>query len=559
MIGTIRKHQTWLWAVIITVTVISFVVYFSPYSKLNNARRGPVNRGSINGRPISEEAFANAWHEVELEFFFRSGGGWPSDESKRMGWDQIQQTYQWLLLLAKEDQFGIHLSADAVAQAARNMLSQLQRAELTPDIFERQVLNPHNLGLGDFERFVRHYLGVQELIATMGLSGKLITPQEAKAIYIRDNEQILAEAVFFSPSNHLAGVPAPAEAVSQFYTNQQANYRVPERVQVSYVKYGVSNYLAQAEDEWKKTNFTEVVESNFQRLGTNYVSLGNTPEEARAKIRETLIRDRALGEARKKALEFARKLFELEPVQPENLEKLARTNGLAVGVSAPFDERDGPKELEVGPEFPKAAFSRKPDDPFAGPLLGRDWDGAYVIALQKRIPSEIPPLDKIRDRVVQDYKFNEAVTLALKEGRTFYQTLTNGLAQGKTFSAIAAEAKLKPLELPPFSLSTRSLPEVEGRLTLSELKNLALATPSGKTSELQFTRERSGVIVHVKSRQPPDEAKMKGDLPAFLGSLRLERQNQAFNEWFNQEWQKNQRGFPLPRPSPNMSSGAAGS
>ena len=75
---------------------------------------------------------------------------------------------------------------------------------------------------------------------------------------------------------------APAEAISQFYTNQQANYRVPEMVQVSYVKYGVSNYLAKAEDEWKKTNFTEVVESNFQRLGTNYVSLGKTPEEARA-------------------------------------------------------------------------------------------------------------------------------------------------------------------------------------------------------------------------------------------------------------------------------------
>ena len=40
MFGTIRKHQTWLWAVIITLTIISFVVFFSPYSKLNNERRG---------------------------------------------------------------------------------------------------------------------------------------------------------------------------------------------------------------------------------------------------------------------------------------------------------------------------------------------------------------------------------------------------------------------------------------------------------------------------------------------------------------------------------------
>src|SRR5438874_681003 len=145
MIGTIRKHQTWLWSVIIAATVVSFVIYFSPYSKLNSARRGPINRGSINGQRISEEEFAQAWHEVELEFFFRSGGGWPTDESKRAGWDQIQQTYHWLLLLQKEDQFGIHISSDAVAQAARAMLGQFQRSELTPDIFQRQVLQPHGL------------------------------------------------------------------------------------------------------------------------------------------------------------------------------------------------------------------------------------------------------------------------------------------------------------------------------------------------------------------------------------------------------------------------------
>ena len=53
MFGTIRKHQTWLWAVIITVIIFSFVIYFSPYSKMNDSRRGPVNLGSINGERIS--------------------------------------------------------------------------------------------------------------------------------------------------------------------------------------------------------------------------------------------------------------------------------------------------------------------------------------------------------------------------------------------------------------------------------------------------------------------------------------------------------------------------
>ena len=60
MFGTIRKHQTWLWAVIITVIIISFVIFFSPYSKMNDTPPGPANLGSINGESISQEEYVKA-------------------------------------------------------------------------------------------------------------------------------------------------------------------------------------------------------------------------------------------------------------------------------------------------------------------------------------------------------------------------------------------------------------------------------------------------------------------------------------------------------------------
>ena len=56
----------------------------------------------------------------------------------------------------------------------------------------------------------------------------------------------------------------------------------------------------------------------------------------------------------------------------------------------------------------------------------------YVIAFNKKLPSEIPTLDQIRDQVVKDYRYSQALNLARKAGTDFYQTLTNGLAQGKT-------------------------------------------------------------------------------------------------------------------------------
>ena len=110
MFGTFRKHQTWLWVVIIVVIVISFVIYFSPYSRLNNAtRRMPVNLGSINGERITEEQFVHARSEVYLRYFFMTGN-WPNDEALKQGGQVERDTYQWLLLIQKQDQMGIRFS-----------------------------------------------------------------------------------------------------------------------------------------------------------------------------------------------------------------------------------------------------------------------------------------------------------------------------------------------------------------------------------------------------------------------------------------------------------------
>ena len=131
----------------------------------------------------------------------------------------------------------------------------------------------------------------------------------------------------------------------------------------------------------------------------------------------------------------------------------------------------------------------------------------------------------------------QALTHARKAGADFEQVLTNGLAQGKTFSAICSNASLKVVELPAFSLSTRSLPkEWEGRVDLSLLKEAASSLSPGKTGPFELTRD-GGLIVHLLSRQPVDEARLKAELPAFTASLRAERRREAVNEWLRKEFE----------------------
>jgi parvulin-like peptidyl-prolyl isomerase len=533
-----------LWVIIITATIVSFVVYFTPNRGSSGGRAGSEDYGSINGERVTRDNYLNTRREEQLHYFF-ANGQWPDAGAKRADFDLEQETYFRLLLIQKEKELGIRASSEAVGGVASMMLRSLNRnGSLMPlDTFVEKVLQPQGIGAADFERFIRNELGIQQLREAIGLSGQLIAPQEIRALYQREHEELSVEAVFFSASNHLAGVPVTSSAVAQFYTNQMANYRVPDRVQVSYVWFNVTNFLAQAEKEMA-TNLTELVEANARQLGTNYYGGAKSPAESKAKLREALIRVRAMGHAREQANDFANILFKQEPVRAENLETLAKEKGLAVKVSAPFTRLDGPKDLAVEANFVKAAFALTADESLAGPFVGED--GVYVIALNKLIPSAIPPLNEIRDQVATDYKYEEAVQLARRAGTNFVHALTNGLAGGKTFSALCAEFKNHSVLLPPISISTRALPQVEDHTSLNEFKQAAFSTPPGQAGDFFFTAE-GGFVVFVQSRLPLDEARMKADLPAFADAVRQNRRNETFNTWFREQLSKGLRDTPLAR------------
>ena len=554
MFGTIRKHQTWLWAIIITVIIISFVIFFSPYSRMNDSRRGPANYGSINGEKVTPDDFANAWREVELRMFFMNGR-WPEEGEKK---DLEAESYKWLLLAQKQKQMGIQIGSDVAAQTAKAMLSQLQRAGVSsPVVFEKQVLLPHSMTMEDFERFVDHYLGIQELVGVVGLSGKLVTPQEARDLYRREHQELSTEAVFFPGSSYLDKVSPSSSAIAEFYTNRLASYRLPDRVQVSYVQFDFTNYLAEATRELARmTNLDSQIDEAYRQGGTNFLRELKvaTVEQAHTKVRELRLKELQAQSARKQAIEFANPLVDMDPIRVASFLKAAKDKGLVVGVTAPFDREKGPRELEVGQDFVQRAFSRTLEDPLAGPLVGRD--AAYVIAFNKKIPSEIPSLDQIRSQVVADYKEEQAKALARSAGMVFYQSLTNGLAQGKTFSAICAAAKLDLVPLPPLSISSRDLPGLEDRVNLNQLKQLAFSTAPGKVSAFQPTAD-GGLILHVKSKLPLDQARMDAAMPAFINYVRQSRQNEAFNEWFSKQASIGLKDTPLgqPRPAPTMAPG----
>jgi len=437
------------------------------------------------------------------------------------------------MLTQKAQQLGVHVSEDAAAASAAERLAALGRngQVVTLDVLVDQALAPKGFTAADFENYIRHDLMIHQLVQSMGLAGELITPQEARAAYQRENEELACQAVFFSASNYLSAVSTSPAVVGQFYTNYQAQYRLPDRVQVNYVVYSISNYLAQSRAEWAKTNLADNVDAYLHKVGDNYKGAKNA-DEAKAKITEELVAFRAQADAKKAANELASAAFNMDPVKPENLATVANQKGLILHQTAPFAKTTGPEDIASAVNFTKAAFELTSDSPLAGPIT--DGDGIYVIALAKTLPSEIPTYEQIRFQVAMDYQRRESTMLAERAGMAFYQTLTNQMATGHSFASVAVGAGHPAEVLPPFSISTQELPELGDRASLGQIKQAAFTTAPGKPSSFVPTQD-GGFILLVQSRLPVDQAKLTADLPQFTQNLRRSREGEAFNQWLQAE------------------------
>lgn len=557
MFASIRRHQHWIWYVVVFIVIVSFVVFFNPSSKMGGGRssRDEGNYGSINGRPITALEYQNAARETEIFHYLRFQE-WPGGEfSRRMGFDMEQETYRRLLLVDEFKRLNVEPGPQATAEMIARLFTGNSDQPFHEEMFQRfmkSILEPHHLTSEDFIRFARHELAREQLVTVYGLPGRLMTPQEGEFLYRQQNEPLASELAIFSASNYLSAVLISPTALQQYYTNRQADYRLLDRRQVEYIKFELTNFTAEADQLLsKQTNVSAYLDQQYLQRGTNFYTDKDGKPLAMAEAKKKILQEErdktATFLARKQAGAFISQLFEAtgeKGPRLDDFEKLALKKNLAARLSEPFDERDGPEALKVLSGFTTTTFRLTDDAPVATqPLPGED--GVYVIALKKRLPSEIQPFETVRAKVTEDYRHMEALKLARQAGEKFAAAATNGLAAGRKFEAIAAETKVNPVALPNFTLSTRTLPELDKGVSLSQLQNVASTLGAGKASPLVPTAE-GGFVVYLKSRLPIDAEKMKKELPEFITRKREERQGVAYSEWFRRQAEESRLVMPQP-------------
>jgi hypothetical protein len=538
MIGTIRKHSAWLWYIIAGLTIISFVVFMGagPARNGRGSNGGNGNYGTLYGHELTGEAVAQAERDFDI-YFFLSNGEWPTKDRNVSETTIQQQIYLNLMFAAKAKSLGIAVPDDSVADAAAQMLRSpglLERLHASGPIsasqFEEQVLKRNGFTGADFEHALRTRLITDQLQMSLGLSGALVTPQEASELYDRDHQEASTEVVFFSASNFLSQATSTPGEVGQFFTNNMAYYRVPDRLQVSYVFFNVTNYLAQATAAL--TNLTDLVEMNYKKFAQNEEFKNLTPDQAKAKLHDLIIRDKAMSLAAPKARELRDAVYAATPVKPENLATTAAQQGLTARLSEPFAQGGSAPDFANARNVEETAFTLTADSPFSDLIAGTD--GIYLIGLANQLPSNVPTFADISARVLNDFRTQKALALAYSAGTNFYFNAAVQAAAGKSFASAAAAAGQTPVLLSPFSLSSSEVPEAGDRVDIRELKNAAFSTPVGGISRFVPTAD-GGFVMHVRSVLPGDVTRKNAELPQFIQQMRRGRENEAFAIWVNTE------------------------
>lgn len=260
-----------------------------------------------------------------------------------------------------------------------------------------------------------------------------------------------------------------------------------------------------------------LVESQFGfhiiKLTDKKPAMNRTFEQVKPQLEDQLKTQKAQAEAAKKADQLASQIK-----TPADLDKVARSESLAVSDSGLFSRDEPLAGLGFAPAVSAKAFELEPGK--VSEKLQTQQGFAWITVVEVK-PSATPTLDEVKDKVRDDVIRLKAVEVA----KTRAATMAQAAARGN----FAAAAKAAGVDVKTTDLIARgaALPEIGVN---QQVEDAVFKLKSGDTSG-PIATESAVVVAHVKERQdvkPEDMAAGKGLL---RDELRQQRQGEFFSAY----------------------------
>jgi peptidyl-prolyl cis-trans isomerase D len=326
------------------------------------------------------------------------------------------------------------------------------------------------------------------------------------------SEKINIDFIQISPKTFTGEVKTAPADLEAFLKSHEAQFRVPEQVQIKYLAFLGQDYRADA-----KISDADVADY-YERHKDQWTK--DKKVQPLAEVKDKIAAELALVKGMYAASDEAKKAHDTI-YQEENFDAYAAKQKLPVRTTGLFRLNDPPAEFRTMADFSKLASGLQKNE--IGRVLQGE-KGYYVLMLVDRKSPYLPSLKEIEPEVEKQYREAEAMRLAQKEAETFLARLK----KGESLEAVAREKGLKIKETGLFQPGG-AVPNLGSSMELTE----ALFQLSAKKPypEQPYPVEGNYVIVRFKEAgkiNDADFAAQKDPITKYLGQ---QKKSETFRAW----------------------------
>ncbi len=229
---TIETHK-WLWYTILGALALVFAAW-GAYGIVNLNFSTSSYAAKANGQEISLDQAHDAWLQQQSQLQQQYGGNIPASVQKSAQNQVLEGLISDALVAQRTEKLGYRVDDGELIAAIRAEPAFQAAGQYSPDV-AKYVLAESHMTIDQFKDEERSELRRRQLLAGI-ISSDFVTPTEAtRAQALRAEERQIQYAVIPADS-YKSDAPIDPAAIQAYYQAHQAEYLVPESVDLQYAQ-----------------------------------------------------------------------------------------------------------------------------------------------------------------------------------------------------------------------------------------------------------------------------------------------------------------------------------
>lgn len=509
MLDLMRKHaRNWLMKTILGIIIVVFIFYFGSMGGRERAERVAM----VDGKPIVYAEYSREYQRLLETYRQRFGQALTDEMIKSLNLKQqaADNLVNQAVIMLKAGEMNVRVTDEEVRAMILGYEPFLQNGVFNQRAYE-QTLRANKMTAEEFEEAQKRTLIIMRVEDLIG-DGVRVSDEEVHDLYRMQNEKLNVDFVQLNPRAFVEGIKPATADLEAFLKAQEAQFRVPEQVQIKYLAFLGQDYASAV--RVSDADVTDYYERNKAQWTKD------NKAQPLAEVRDRIVAELSRARGMYAAADEAKKAHDTI-YQEENFDAYAGQKKLAVRTTGLFRINDPPAEFRTIADFGKILAGLQKNEMSR---VIQTEKGYYLLVVTDRKAPYLPGLKEIEPEVERQYRLAEAKKLAQKEA----EALLARLKKGDSLETAAREKGLKIMETGLFQPGG-AVPKLGSSPELSE----ALYQISEKKPypENAFWLEGSYVIVRFKERGKVDEAGFASQKDAIARYLKQTKQGEVLKAW----------------------------